>query len=519
MTAAVNKRTTETKYVSIFADARPDVDVTFRDVLLQRPTDHYLVGVDTFTLCSSQMSMIEPLTGDHEMLIRICRKVAPVNNPVTFQSLAADAGAGLPQVIGMLTNDGNQMTLPEALDDHGAAIRATLDAGLAGYKTYISTSEIITTNQQLLYRLGVVADSINQLMHTPGAMAPVFPDNDNVTTFGYVPDPDGDVENEIVHLAFSLGHDGTIEITGTKAFWSCFVIVIPSVQYQHGFYGTLNEGSYRRYLVVDPETGSTNVDTMLVQITTPHTQEDLADAALDAPWRENALSPVWVQGGAIPGTEPVQYYSAAQVQQQGLAIGIAQDQLDKLVLENTYALTAADERVVVLQRGSSRSYYDSGTGAAKQLRMSGVNAIAKERISVRCEANTFSTLDRRVAIEMGCSLPIKDSPMIDHQTETPDFVIGRWIYQPDTSIETANGGSAARYATSLSNNVTYQKMSDRLVYHSLMPQQKIQVLRLRLFVRIRSFDETTEEWSMRVIELPTNSTDWWHTRIHFVSKD
>lgn len=173
----------------------------------------------------------------------------------------------------------------------------------------------------------------------------------------------------------------------------------------------------------------------------------------------------------------------------------------------------------MLQRGSSRSYYDSGTGAAKQLRMSGVNAIAKERISVRCEANTFSTLDRRVAIEMGCSLPIKDSPMIDHQTETPDFVIGRWIYQPDTSIETANGGSAARYATSLSNNVTYQKMSDRLVYHSLMPQQKIQVLRLRLFVRIRSFDETTEEWSMRVIELPTNSTDWWHTRIHFVSKD
>ena len=78
MAAAVNKRTTESKYVSVFADSRPDVDVTFRDVLLQRPTNHYLVGVDSMSLCSSQMSMIEPLTGDQEALIRIRRKVAPV---------------------------------------------------------------------------------------------------------------------------------------------------------------------------------------------------------------------------------------------------------------------------------------------------------------------------------------------------------------------------------------------------------------------------------------------------------
>ena len=45
--ANVNKRTTETKFVTCFADARPDVDITFRDVLLTRPADHYLVGIDT----------------------------------------------------------------------------------------------------------------------------------------------------------------------------------------------------------------------------------------------------------------------------------------------------------------------------------------------------------------------------------------------------------------------------------------------------------------------------------------
>ena len=49
MAAAVKKKT-ETKYVSCFADSEPDVDITFRDVLLSRPADHYLVGIDNFSL-------------------------------------------------------------------------------------------------------------------------------------------------------------------------------------------------------------------------------------------------------------------------------------------------------------------------------------------------------------------------------------------------------------------------------------------------------------------------------------
>ena len=71
--AAVNKRTTETKYVSWFADSRPDVDITFRDVLLSRPTDHYLVGVDNFSMTNTTLSMIEPNSGVYSALIRIVR--------------------------------------------------------------------------------------------------------------------------------------------------------------------------------------------------------------------------------------------------------------------------------------------------------------------------------------------------------------------------------------------------------------------------------------------------------------
>ena len=72
--AELNKRTTESKFVTVFADARADVDLTFGDVLLSRPTNHYLVGVDNLTLCSSNLSMVEPRTGDQRPLLRIVRK-------------------------------------------------------------------------------------------------------------------------------------------------------------------------------------------------------------------------------------------------------------------------------------------------------------------------------------------------------------------------------------------------------------------------------------------------------------
>ena len=71
--ASVHKKQSESKYVSCFADSRPDVDITFRDVLLSRPTDHYLVGVDNFSMTNTSLSMIEPQSGHYGAFIRIVR--------------------------------------------------------------------------------------------------------------------------------------------------------------------------------------------------------------------------------------------------------------------------------------------------------------------------------------------------------------------------------------------------------------------------------------------------------------
>jgi len=109
--------------------------------------------------------------------------------------------------------------------------------------------------------------------------------------------------------------------------------------------------------------------------------------------------------------------------------------------------------------------------------------------------------------------------MVDHQKETPDFVIGRWIWRTDPRVTSSMSGQGRTFETNMPACTEYQGAQDRITYHELQAQAKIQTLRLRLFARVRSFDDATETWSMRVIALPNSTNDWWHTRLHFISKD
>ena len=146
-------------------------------------------------------------------------------------------------------------------------------------------------------------------------------------------------------------------------------------------------------------------------------------------------------------------------------------------------------------------------------------SLALSTHAVTLGASVFGSLERRIALEVGCSLPIKNSPMIDHQKETPDFVLGRWIWRTDPRIESNEYGGSRRYHSNMPACTEYQGAQDRITYHELQAQSKIQTLRIKLFARLRTFDEVKEEWGMRVIALPTSDTDWWHARLHFMSKD
>jgi len=473
--ANVNKPTTESKYVSCFADSRPDVDITFRDVLLKRPTDHYLVGVDNFSMTSTNVSMIEPTIGDYADLIRVVRNRTPTN----YAPAAADSDT--PDNLDLGLAAANHALTPSE------GVAGYLRNQIATYHLAISSSEVILSIQQLMHRLNVLAADVSRFMNSGGATGAQNFDGE----FGYVPA----VGETTEHLRFDLRSDGRLQIRGTRAFWGCFSFEIPSPQYQFGFFGDRmpsddNDFKLRRFLSVNPASGV----------------------------------PTFNKTKVNPVLKPKVYRSEVVEIFAGQTAG---------ELAQAQAVAAGNANYnLALRAYNGRTIADAGARTAKVLQIAsplgGMNpnlfnlhagAKSAEIIEFVTNASIFSTLERRVAIELGVSLPIKNSPMIDHAKESPDFVLGRWIWRSDSRIESNDRGGSRRYGSVMPACIEYQGPQDRISYHELQAQAKIQTLRLRLFARVRTFDQPTETWKMRVIVLPTSATDWWHMRLHFVSKD
>jgi hypothetical protein len=132
--------------------------------------------------------------------------------------------------------------------------------------------------------------------------------------------------------------------------------------------------------------------------------------------------------------------------------------------------------------------------------------------------NILYSLDRRVALEVGCSLPLKNSPMVDHGQEAPDFVLGRFnlTSQKDMSSMPMDGHAHFDFKMGARQ---LQRPSDRICYHHLGPQQKIQAMRLRLWARVRTYNATQRKWGMQTIMYPVMDSDFWHIKLHFIRKD
>ena len=140
------------------------------------------------------------------------------------------------------------------------------------------------------------------------------------------------------------------------------------------------------------------------------------------------------------------------------------------------------------------------------------------------DGNLLSTLDRRITLEVGCSLPIKNSPLVDHGEEAPDFVLGRYMFhQPysmsaKATIDPIFESGGPTITVPHLGTITVQGPRDRIVYHHLQPQQKIQVLRLKLWARVRTYNAITNTWGMKTIVCPVDDMDYWHLRLHFTEK-
>ena len=448
MATAIHSKKSESKYVTCFADSRPDVDMTFRDVLLSRPTDHYLVGIDNFSMTNTSLSMIEPMRGDLSTLFRIVRRLG---GPTAVNQDSADA------LDAVLTNAAGGGGLSNGVRDAQDRIVTA-----AGYNFEIDSNEVILSVQQLMRRLGDVASDVTDFMnkkHMSGGAGTSQAQKDEAGKYefgGFDPiinAADGAVTSQ-EHLKFEVSTSGRLRIIATKAFWANFMIEIPALQNQFGFFG-------------------------------PRSTDDIVDFGRQR--RFFCMNPA------------------------DKSISFRKYQFNTATSGSIHNMTGSDPRILVAMYDGAvinGDHYNTATAAT-----------ALELISYETKASIFSSLDRRVALEVGCSLPVKNSPMVDHQKESPDFVLGRWIWRSDPRIASNDRGGSRRYESNMPACTEYQGARDRVTYHELRPQAKIQTLRIKLFARIRSFDDKREQYGMRVIELPTTQTDWWHARMHFMSKD
>ena len=74
--AQVNKRGSDSRFVSVFADSTPDVDITFMVPFLQRPTDHYIVGVDNLTISLSALGLLDDEADPKNVILQVLRRQA-----------------------------------------------------------------------------------------------------------------------------------------------------------------------------------------------------------------------------------------------------------------------------------------------------------------------------------------------------------------------------------------------------------------------------------------------------------
>ena len=418
--AQVNKRGSDSRFVSVFADSTPDVDITFMVPFLQRPTDHYIVGVDNLTISLSALGLLDDEVDPKNIIMQVIRRQAqagatnlpavdrdPDNFELGMQNAAFRANA-----------QGVILSLNEfmmQLDNFGSRVSEFLEAGVTA---------------------GLDGGDDSFIWSYPGDGA-----NDNPK-----------------HLGFYLTPDGRLAIIGSYVFWSECMIWFPNKKYRE-IIGVTNEFlSLSALGGIEMGLGSNSTASLRKQPI-----EKTNEGQPGETWTMNDFE---------------------------LANG---------TVSNVHTLATTWPGSVVTWKKQSHTF-----------------------LATNC---LLSSLDRRVSIELGASLPMLNSP-VDHNQETPDFVLGRWMF-PRNAESIITGGSGL---TGTSNSVsitqkdvmgvlTLQGAKDRVLYHTLRPQAKLQTVRLRLFARVRTYNEALDTWSMKTFAVPTNKTDWWHARLHFISKD
>ena len=428
-----NKRTSESKFVSICADGSegsPDVDISFKEPLLTRPSDHYMVGVDNLTVNMNHFPMMRTSTGPDDFVFRIGRlsdgaaanEFDPLVGATPEQQLAAGAGEPIINVYAapIAAAEVEPFFIEQNYQNFNQLVLA-----LNEYITMLNEKVLSVTMAQAAQLVGF---NIIAAVHA----AAVLPAIGAITNQAQL-----DAQAAAVHLSMTIGPDGKLRLIGSRAFWANYFVYIPKAEYQYLLMGNRMSSPY---------------------------------ISLDA----NGF-----------GYSPVHSQSATHLLYEPHHVGF---------VDFTAGNIGAATTLVHVQYRNTL-------------------------LTLQFSANLLSSSDRRIALEIGTSLPIINNPMVDHNQVHPDYTVGRWMWNPRAQLESSGTGLDLRHGCLAPAIHEFQNSTDRVQYHSLMPQDKITFLRLKMYCRIRKYNEARDRFEMDTEVMPMEITDWWHCRLHFVSKD
>ena len=377
-TVTQNKRTSESKFVTVFndgSDGHTDVDISFREPLLSRPSDHFLVGVDNLTVNLNNLSMI-PISD------RTDTKIVEMEHDFLFQVVRLSGRTDIAEA----TLDAQEVIYNAHVADPLAAAHDPILVNETSYifpdhyKFRINTK--LQNIQQLAYQLNsffeiVNADFIangveesfvhggrdNAIINNP--LRKIQPNDTGM--FPDIPSIHYTAANE--HIRCDITGDGRLRLRGSRLFWSTHYIVFKNPEFMYMFNGK------RR------------------QTTTGDVYFDEAQFCYRV--AGNVLF-----GGANVDTHRIFFSKSANGKFCSLrAMPVAAAGPPVVIGWNT-AVAAKLARLSSLGTGAN------GTELGQAYR----NHI----ITMIFGANLLSTSDRRVALEMGCSLPIVNNPIVDH---------------------------------------------------------------------------------------------------------
>ena len=225
-----NKRTSESKYVTVMADGAdgsPDVDISFREPLLSRPSDHYMVGVDNLTVNLNHLPMLE-MNAD-EVVFELgrftdnniaARFFDPLAGTTPLQQLAGGGGELVTDVFvaaeqfKILANYQNIQQLVLALQEFFASVNERIQGG---------------PDANGFPNVGVVVQNDAAAVPPgPGPFTAAIVAADKLTS----------------HIQCVLSPSGQLRLVGTRAFWSQYFIRIPLAKHQYMLEGKKTAAVY-----------------------------------------------------------------------------------------------------------------------------------------------------------------------------------------------------------------------------------------------------------------------------------